>query len=169
MAIMKDQERASDQEETMTEKNSVSVVEARILAIDLLEKEEMNAMRIAASEVKTNVVQKEDSVKTALREDSTKVVTMKTNTAIAVTLEALLATSVASTTKVVVMTDQNVKVLNIKVPNVVAAVDSKEEKKIHCTTDQELLDKSVLINTSQTLASVHVVKQTTSSSLAQYQ
>jgi hypothetical protein len=158
MAIMKDQERASDQEETTTEKSQASVAEARNLATDLLEKEEMNAMRIVASEVKTNAVQKEDS---------TKVVTMKINTAIAVTLEALLATSVASTTKVVVMTDQNVKVLNIKVPNVVAAVASKEEKKIHSTTDQELLDKSVLTNTSPTLASAHAVKLMTSSSLAQ--
>ena len=162
MAIVKDQERASDQEETMTEKNSVSAVEARILAIDLLEKEEMNAMRIAASEVKTNVVQKEDSVKTVPREDSTKVVTMKINTAIAVTLEALLVTSVASKTKVVAMTDQNVKVLNA-----VAVVASKEEKKTHSTTDQELLDKSVLTNTSPTLAYAHAVKLMTSSSLAQ--
>ena len=165
MAIMKDQERASVQEETMTEKSQVSVAEARNLAIDLLEKEEMNAMRIVVSEVKTNVVLRKDLVKTVQEEDSAKIVTTTINTATAVTLEALLATSVASTTKVVVMTDQNVKVQN----NVVVAVDSKEEKKIHCTTDQELLDKSVLTNTSLTQVYAHAVKQMTSSSQVLYQ
>ena len=132
MAIMIVQEKASDQEETMTEKSQTSVEEAENLATDLQEKEEMNAMRIVASEVSMNVVQKKDSTKIATT----------INTAIAVMLEVPLVTSVTSTTKVVVTTDQNVKEMNT------AVVVSKEERKTHSTTDQKQQDKYVLTNIS---------------------
>ena len=152
MAIMKDQEKASDQEETTTETNLTSATEAENLATDLLEKKDLNAMRIVASKVLMNVV---------LKEISTKIATT-TNTAIAVTLEVLPVTNAASKTKVVVTTD-----LNVEIMNVVAAVDSKEEKKIRSTTDQRQQDKSASTNTSPTLAFVHAAKLTTLSSPAQ--
>ena len=155
MAIMKDQEKLSDQEE-MTIETSLLLVR-KDLVTDLSEKEEMSAMRIAASGVKMNVVQEKASAEI--------VTTTTVHSGIVVMQEALLATSAASTTKVVVTTDQNVRILNVAV----AAVALKEERKTLSTTDQKLQALSVLTNISPTQASAHAAKPTTSSSLAQYQ